>query len=46
MNNGCCNATKVAIIQALKRRIADEMNPEVRRGLQIAIYEVTKEAEK
>jgi hypothetical protein len=44
---GSCNATLVAIIAELQKRQASERNPDVRRGLQIAIYELKniKEAE-
>ena len=43
MTAGCCNATKVAIIQVLKQRYFAEMNPDVRRGLLIAIIEIKRE---
>lgn len=38
MTAGCCNETLVAVIQTLKKRQASELNPDVRRGLTIAIH--------
>jgi hypothetical protein len=38
--NGCCNA----LIQRLKARAEAEKNPDVRRGLMIAIYEAKEES--
>jgi hypothetical protein len=37
---GCCAARTVNLIAALKHRLVGEHNPDVRRGLQIAIYEI------
>lgn len=42
MTRGCCNATKVTLIEALRKRMKAERNPDVKRGLQIAIYEITR----
>lgn len=33
-------ADRLEVILRLKRRLAEERNPDVRRGLQIAIYEL------
>lgn len=42
---GCCNAKLVAIIDALKKRQASELNPDVRRGLAIAIHTLATSGE-
>jgi hypothetical protein len=46
VTRGCCNANLVAVIDALKKRQESELNPDVRRGLAIAIHTLstTKEA--
>lgn len=43
MNRGCCNANLVAVIHELKKRQASELNPDVRRGLAIAIHTLATE---
>jgi hypothetical protein len=40
---GCCNAKLVAVIAELKKRQASELNPDVRRGLTIAIHTLASE---
>lgn len=45
MNAGCCNAKLTELIQRLKARAEAEKNPDVRRGLMIAIYYAKEEAE-
>ncbi|MRX54641.1 hypothetical protein GJU41_11725 [Bacillus idriensis] len=37
---GCCAASQVAILAALKQRYASELNPDVRRGIMIAIVAI------
>lgn len=44
MNRGCCNRRVVAAIQALKKLREAELNPDVRRGLQIAIHTLATES--
>lgn len=39
---GCCNAELARLLQRLKARAASESNPEVRRGIEIAIWEAKK----
>lgn len=45
MNAGCCNACLTELIQRLKARAEAEKNPDVRRGLMIAIYFAKEETE-
>lgn len=42
MTAGCCYATKVAAIQRLKALMAAEKNPDVKRGLFMAINELKR----
>lgn len=38
------NAKLVAMLQRLKERMDAELNPDVKRGLAVAIYEIKREA--
>ena len=40
---GCCAASKVEVIAALTKRKESELNPDVRRGIAIAIYAIKTE---